>query len=94
MSVTLPGAPDGYQALSAEQDVVLIWPKGCFTATDGEGNPVSETTVENEIESVKEIDPREDIFRLCMDNETVLMEMKREETSLEDIFRKLTGKDG
>ena len=45
------------------------------------------------LETVKGNDPREDIFNLCRDNDSVLLEMKREETSLEDIFRKLTGKD-
>ena len=46
-----------------------------------------------DIETLKDVDPREDIFRLCVENETILMEMKREVTSLEDIFRKLTAKE-
>lgn len=46
-----------------------------------------------ELESVKGIDPREDIFRLCGQNNTVLLEMKRSETSLEDVFRQLTRKE-
>ena len=45
------------------------------------------------LETVKGTDPREDIFNLCRDNDSVLLEMKREETSLEDIFRKLTRKE-
>jgi len=45
------------------------------------------------IETEKGTDPREKIFRLCVDTNTILMEMKREETSLEDIFRKLTRKE-
>jgi len=53
----------------------------------------TENLLEIDLETVKGIDPREDIFRLCMDNETVLMEMKREETSLEDIFRQLTARE-
>lgn len=54
---------------------------------------IAEDLLEVDVETVKGVDPREDIFRLCIDNDTVLMEMKREETSLEDIFRKLTGKE-
>jgi ABC-2 type transport system ATP-binding protein len=46
-----------------------------------------------DLETVKGIDPREDIFRLCIENETVLLGMKREETSLEDVFRQLTQKE-
>jgi ABC-2 type transport system ATP-binding protein len=46
-----------------------------------------------EVETDKGTDPREEIFNLCKDNGTVLLEMRREETSLEDIFRKLTGKE-
>jgi ABC-2 type transport system ATP-binding protein len=56
-------------------------------------NKITENLAEFELETVKGVDPREDIFRLCIDNNTVLMEMKSEETSLEDIFRKLTGKE-
>jgi ABC-2 type transport system ATP-binding protein len=56
-------------------------------------NKVTENLLKLEIETVKDIDPREDVFRLCIDNDSVMMEMKREVTSLEDIFRKLTKKD-
>ncbi len=55
--------------------------------------PVADNLIEMHIETVKGTDPREDVFRLCMENNTVLMEMKREETSLEDIFRELTQKE-
>ncbi len=54
---------------------------------------ITENLKEIDFETVKGIDPREDIFRLCIENQTVLLEMKREETSLEDIFRQLTGKE-
>ncbi len=65
------------------------------TGIDGiiSSNKITENLLEIDVETVKGIDPREDIFRLCIDNDSVLMEMKREETSLEDIFRKLTGKE-
>jgi len=56
-------------------------------------NQITEGLHEIDLETVKGVDPREDIFRLCMDNNTVLLEMKREETSLEDVFRQLTGRE-
>ena len=54
---------------------------------------VNDNLVNLEIETFKGTDPREEIFNLCKSNNTVLLELKREETSLEDIFRKLTGKE-
>lgn len=45
------------------------------------------------VETEKSRDLREEIFRLCVENQTVLLEMKREETSLEDVFRRLTGRE-
>jgi hypothetical protein len=54
---------------------------------------VTENLLDLDVETVKDIDPREDIFRLCMENQSVLMEMRREVTSLEDIFRELTSKE-
>jgi len=54
---------------------------------------ITENLLEMNVETVKGIDPREDVFRLCVENNTVLMEMKREETSLEDIFHELTQKE-
>lgn len=58
-----------------------------------ETRTITENFKEVNLETVKGIDPREDIFRLCIENQTVMLEMKREETSLEDIFRQLTGKE-
>ncbi len=54
---------------------------------------VNDNLLNLEIETIKGSDPREEIFNLCKANNTVLLELKREETSLEDIFRKLTGKE-
>ncbi|UCD93480.1 MAG: ATP-binding cassette domain-containing protein [Candidatus Zixiibacteriota bacterium] len=54
---------------------------------------VTEDLLDLDVETVKDIDPREDIFRLCTENQSVLMEMRREETSLEDIFRELTSRE-
>ncbi len=58
-----------------------------------ETRTITENLKEVYFETVKGIDPREDIFRLCIENQTVMLEMKSEETSLEDIFRQLTGKE-
>jgi len=54
---------------------------------------VNDNLLNLEIETIKGTDPSEEIFNLCKSNNTVLLELKREETSLEDIFRKLTGKE-
>jgi ABC-2 type transport system ATP-binding protein len=58
-----------------------------------ESRSITENHKEIDLETVRGIDPREEIFKLCIENQTVLLEMKREETSLEDIFRQLTGKE-
>ena len=54
---------------------------------------LNDDLLEIEVETVKGTDPREELFVFCVDNGSVLMQMKREETSLEDIFRKLTAKE-
>ncbi len=56
------------------------------------GKPTEES-YELDFEIVKGADPREEIFNICKNNDTVLLGMKLEETSLEDIFRRLTGKE-
>ena len=42
------------------------------------------------LEVFKGSDPREELFRLCVENNLVLLEMSRKEISLEDVFRDLT----
>jgi ABC-2 type transport system ATP-binding protein len=42
------------------------------------------------LECVKGVDLREKLFRLAVENGWVLLEMRREQASLEDIFRQLT----
>ncbi len=56
-------------------------------------NKINDSILAIDLETVKGTDPREEVFRLCIENNSILMEMKREETSLEDIFRQLTKKD-
>ena len=54
---------------------------------------VTGNLVRLDLETTKKMDPREDIFRLCAENNTVLREMKRSQTSIEDVFRQLTRKE-
>lgn len=56
-------------------------------------NKPSEESYELDFEIIKGADPREEIFNICKNNDTVLLGMRLEETSLEDIFRRLTGKE-
>ncbi|MCI0473727.1 MAG: ATP-binding cassette domain-containing protein [Ignavibacteria bacterium] len=43
-----------------------------------------------DLTAAKENDVREDVFRKIVSNDLVMLELHQEETSLEDIFRKLT----
>ncbi|SYZ73442.1 Fe(3+)-transporting ATPase [Candidatus Zixiibacteriota bacterium] len=54
---------------------------------------LNDNLAELEIEADKGTDPREAIFNLCKSTDSILLEMKREEISLEDVFRKLTGRE-
>ncbi len=54
---------------------------------------ISDNLMRMNLETMKDSDPREGIFRLCGENGTILLEMKRTETSLEDVFRQLTRKE-
>lgn len=40
------------------------------------------------------IDPRQDIFNYALDNKWIILEMSRQKTSLEDVFRQLTIEGG
>jgi ABC-2 type transport system ATP-binding protein len=42
------------------------------------------------IECAKGVDLREEVFRLAVENHWVLLEMRKEQASLEDVFRELT----
>ncbi len=42
------------------------------------------------IECTKGVDLRENLFRLAVENDWVLLEMRKEQASLEDVFRQLT----
>jgi hypothetical protein len=45
------------------------------------------------LEIIKGADPRENIFRYCVEQELILLEMIRERVSLESVFRQLTSKE-
>jgi ABC-2 type transport system ATP-binding protein len=42
------------------------------------------------IEAGKEIDIRKDLYKICVEKRWYMLELRREQTSLEDIFRQLT----
>jgi len=44
-------------------------------------------------ETVKGSDVREQIYRYCVENQMVLLELSREKTSLESVFRQLTSRE-
>jgi len=46
------------------------------------------------LDTLKDEDPREKLFKFCVENDLVLLEMTRERASLEHVFRRLTGKEG
>jgi len=50
------------------------------------GNGLKKFTVE----CAKGVDLREEVFRLAVENHWVLLEMRKEQASLEDVFRELT----
>jgi len=52
-----------------------------------------ESIAEITLETFKGSDPREQLFRFCVENNLVLLEMSRKEISLEDVFRDLTRKE-
>ncbi len=45
------------------------------------------------LETLRDSDPREKIFKYCVENNLVLLELVREKTSLEQVFRNLTAKE-
>lgn len=45
------------------------------------------------LEIIKGSDPRENIFRYCVEQDMILLEMTRERVSLESVFRQLTSKE-
>jgi ABC-2 type transport system ATP-binding protein len=46
------------------------------------------------LEALKGADPRENIFRYCVEQNLILLEMSRERVSLESVFRQLTSGEG
>jgi len=104
-AIVADGSPDELQASFEGKTKISLQIKGNIDTfsekilkLEGVDRIMSSKVIGNDmreidLETVKTIDPRENIFNLCVENQTILMELKREETSLEDIFRKLTRKD-
>ena len=42
------------------------------------------------VECTKGVDLREKLFRLAVENDWIILEMRKEQASLEDVFRQLT----
>jgi len=106
-SIVADGTPDELQTSFEGKTKISVQIKGNIDTLDEKllrlegierivnSKPLGSDILEIDLEAVKDIDidPRESIFNLCVENKSILMEMKREQTSLEDIFRKLTRKD-
>ncbi len=100
--IAADGSPKELQASSEGRGTVYIQVKGTGPEFKGslagvpgvqsvsEARAVSEGISDFKLEVFKGADPREEIFRLCVDNKLILLEMSREEISLEDVFRDLT----
>lgn len=103
--IVADGTPDELQASFEGKTKITLQIKGNvesfgekITHIDGverviNSKPMGGDLIEFDLETDKGVDPRERIFNLCVENRSVMLEIKREETSLEDIFRKLTKKD-
>lgn len=100
--IAADGSPKELQASSQGKGTVYIQIKGTGTELSeklagvpgvesvSNARAVSEGISDFELEIFKGADPREELFRLCVDNNLVLLEMSRNEISLEDVFRDLT----
>jgi ABC-2 type transport system ATP-binding protein len=101
-AIAADGSPKELQASSEGKGSVYIQVKGAGSelAEKLAGVPGVESVTDSRIVSegisdfkldvFKGADPREELFRLCVDNNLVLLEMSRQEISLEDVFRDLT----
>jgi ABC-2 type transport system ATP-binding protein len=103
--IAADGSPKELQASSEGKGTVYIQVKGTgpelserLAGVPGveavaDARVVSENISDFKLEVFKGADPREELFRLCVDNNLVLLEMSREEISLEDVFRDLTKRE-
>jgi ABC-2 type transport system ATP-binding protein len=100
--IAADGSPKELQASASGRGEVLIQVKNAPDGFDGmlasvagveqvsESNVAEEDIRSFSIETFKGTDAREGVFRCCVENNTVLLEMTRREVSLEDVFRDLT----
>jgi ABC-2 type transport system ATP-binding protein len=100
--IAADGSPKELQASSEGKGAVYVQIKGASIefsqrlavipgverVTDSKS--MSDGVCSFELSTFKGSDPREGVFRACVDNGMVLLEMSRKEVSLEDVFRNLT----
>ncbi len=103
--IVADGSPKDLQATAEGKGSVYVLLKNAgsdasdkLAAVPGVENVSTSTSVSDSVmsftlETFKGADPREEIFRMCVDNGYILLEMSRREVSLEDVFRDLTKKE-
>ncbi|MBU1319308.1 MAG: ATP-binding cassette domain-containing protein [candidate division Zixibacteria bacterium] len=104
--IAADGSPKELQASSEGKGTVYIQIKGAgpeltqkLESVPGvervtDARNIGENISDFTLEVFKGADPREDLFRLCVHNNLVLLEMNRREISLEDVFHALTKAEG
>ena len=98
--IVADGTPDGLRSKLIGNPLVRVELRGGGdTALEAIGRLPGVVAVERRpdgtymIEHVGDSDPREDVFRLAVDREWVLLGMTREQATLEDVFVRLTTAD-
>jgi len=104
--IAADGSPKELQASSEGKGTVYIQIKGAgpdlshkLESVPGvervtDARNIGENISDFTLEVFKGADPREDLFRLCVHYDLVLLEMNRREISLEDVFHALTKAEG
>ncbi len=103
--IAADGSPKELRASSEGKVTIFMQVKGAGPDIAGQlieisgvenvadARPLGEDISEFTIETFRDSDPREGLFKYCVDNNLVLLEMSRKEISLEDVFRDLTRKE-
>jgi ABC-2 type transport system ATP-binding protein len=104
--IAADGSPKELQASSEGKGTVYVQIKGAspdlsskLSGVPGvervsDARMVGENVADFTLEVFKGADPREELFRLCVQSDLVLLEMSRREISLEDVFHSLTKSEG
>lgn len=103
--IAADGSPKELRASSEGKVTVFMQVKGAGPDIAGrlaevpgvenvaDARTMGENLSEFTIETFRGSDPREELFRYCVDNNLVILEISRKEISLEDVFRDLTRKE-